>query len=263
MDAQSVKRIASDGHVESVLRVEGTPSGLGWLPDGRLLVVSMSDRRLLRLDPGGLSEAADMSSLAGFKSNDMAIDDEGRAYIGSFGFDFEALKPFAPGQVVLVPPRDQARLVADGLAFPNGLAITPDKKTIIVAETLGERLTAFDILSDGSLGNRRVWASLPGTTPDGISLDAEGAVWVASPVSGAVFRVKEGGAITDRLPTSSQPYACRLGGPERRTLYICTSYPLPSLFAIKSLPTPSPRASSAPVGLIEAVDVEVQGAGFP
>ncbi len=263
MDAKSVIRLDLKGQVRKVLEVGGIPSGLGWLPDGRMMVVSMTDRRLLRLEASGVSEAADLSRLASFHCNDMVVDGEGRAYIGTFGFDFEGLRPFSPGEIILVPPHGSPRVVANELAFPNGLAITPDKKTLIVSETLGEQLTAFDIAPDGSLGNRRVWASVPSMTPDGISLDADGAVWMASPVSAAVFRVREGGTITDRVSVSTQPYACRLGGQSGRTLYITTSYPLPSLFALKSLPAPPHRDDHARVGRIEALEVKVPGAGFP
>ncbi len=263
MDQKAVFRLEPSGRVSTVLSVDGIPSGLGWLPDGRLLVVSMSDRRLLQLEPSGAREVADLSGLASFHCNDMVVDDGGRAFIGTFGFDFEALRPFSPGEIILVPPRGSPRIVADGLAFPNGMAITPDRKTLLVSETLGEGLTAFEIAADGSLGKRRVWAHLPGMTPDGISLDASGAVWVASPVSSAVFRVQEGGKILDRVAVSNQAYSCRLGGPGGRTLYIATSYALPSLFALRGLPAPPTRAGPQPVGRIEAVEVEIPGAGFP
>ena len=263
MDKKAVLKRAHSGRVATILSVEGIPSGLGWLPNGKLVVVSMSDRRLLQLEPSGARELADLSAIASFRCNDMVVDDTGRAYIGTFGFDFEALRPFAPGEIILVPPDGSPRIVADGLAFPNGLAITPDKKTLIVSETLAERLTAFEIAADGSLGKRRVWAPLAGMTPDGISLDAAGAVWVASPVSSAVFRVQEGGKILEKVAVSNQAYACRLGGPGGRTLYMATSYPLPSLFALRSLPVPQRQAGPPPIGQILAVEVEVPGAGFP
>ena len=263
MDTKTVLRADLHGEVRAILTVDAIPSGLGWQPDGSLLVVSMSDRRLLRFDGLGVSEVADLSGLASFRCNDMAVDDLGRAYIGTFGFDFEALHPYSPGEIILVPPRGAPRIVADGLAFPNGLAITPDRKTLIVSETLGECLTAFEIAADGTLGNRRVWAHLAGMTPDGISLDAEGAVWVASPVSAAVFRVHEGGKITDKVAVSTQAYTCRLGGADRRTLYIATSYALPSLFAFRSLPVPPSQRSHGPKGRVEAIDVKIPGAGFP
>ena len=263
MDNKTVLRADLRGEVKPILTVDAIPSGLGWLPDGSLLVVSMSDRRLLRLDDLGVTEVADLAGLASFRCNDMVVDDIGRAYIGTFGFDFEALQPYSPGEIILVPPRGMARVVADGLAFPNGLAITPDRRTLIVSESLGECLTAFEITADGNLVNRRVWAHLAGMTPDGISLDAEGAIWVASPVSAAVFRVHEGGEITDKVAVSTQAYTCRLGGPDWRTLYIATSYPLPSLFALRSLPIPSTQQSRGVKGRIVAIDVKIPGAGFP
>jgi sugar lactone lactonase YvrE len=263
MDQKAVLRRELSGQVVTVLHVDAIPSGLGWLPNGNLLIVSMSDRRLLQLGPAGVSEVADLSGLASFRCNDMVVDDIGRAYIGTFGFDFEAMHPFSPGEIILVPPRGPPRVVADGLAFPNGMAITPDKKTLIVSETLGERLTAFEIAADGTLGKRRVWAHLAGMTPDGISLDSEGAAWVASPVSSAVFRIQEGGRIIGKVAVSNQAYACRLGGPGLQTLYIATSYPLPSLFTLRGLPAPPTQTGHALTGRIEAVDVEIPGAGFP
>jgi len=184
-------RIEQRGNLEQVVKIDGTPSGLGWLPDGSMLIVSMDDRRVLKLNSSGLSEAANLWQVATFKCNDMVVDSRGRAYVGSFGFDFEAMAPFAPGEILLIPPRGPVRRVVEDMAFPNGLVITPDEKTLIVSETFGERLTAFDIAEDGTLTNRRTWAKLDGFTPDGLALDSEGCVWVASPVSGGVFRVRE------------------------------------------------------------------------
>jgi sugar lactone lactonase YvrE len=234
-----------DGNLEKIVQVPESPSGLGWLPDGRLLVVSMIDRRLLRLDPEGLAEVADLRRLASFHCNDMVVDDQGRAYIGNFGFDFTANASKKPAELVLVTPDGQARRVAGDLFFPNGTVITPDGQTLIVAETFGHRLTAFDIRGDGTLGHSRLWADLKGLYPDGICLDAEGAVWVAAPHPGVVFRVRQGGRVTHRVKVSTKPYACMLGGPERRTLIICTA------------------GSSIASGRIEIVEVAVPGAGWP
>ena len=263
MDDKAVMKVLPTGSLDKVTTVEGTPSGLGWAADGTLLVVSMSEQKLLEIHPARTSVRADLSRLASFHCNDMVIDDESRAYIGTFGFDFDGLAPFHPGQVLLVPPAGPPRIAADGLSFPNGLAMTPDKKTLVVAETLGERLTAFDILPDGNLVNQRTWAELPGTAPDGICLDDEGALWVASPISGAVFRVREGGEVLAKVQVASQPYACRLGGVDRLTLFVTTSYPLASLFRLKSLPTPSHHDVGGRLGRIESVTVEVPGAGYP
>jgi sugar lactone lactonase YvrE len=254
-DMHDGKVLAVDlsGRVETIVEVPQAPSGLGWLPDGRLLVVSMQDRRLLRLDPDGLHEVADLSQLATHHCNDMVVDAKGRAYVGNFGFDLHAEQPqFRKAEIVLVEPDGNARVVADDLAFPNGTVITPDGRTLVVGESFGARLTAFDVAEDGSLSNRRVWAKLEAAVPDGICLDAEGAIWVASPLSSEVLRVHEGGRVSARVPVSTQAFACMLGAADRRTLFICT--------ALESKPAPS-RATRS--GRIEMVRVEVPGAGLP
>ena len=183
------------GRRETVVEVPGQPSGLGWLPDGRLLIVSMTDRRLLRLDAAGLSVVADLSGVATFHCNDMVVDAHGRAYVGNFGYDFEAGMPPRAATLALVLPDGTVHVAADDLAFPNGTVLTPDGRTLIVAESFAARLTAFDVAADGTLSRRRIWAALEGAVPDGICLDAEGAIWVASPLSKEVLRVREGGEV--------------------------------------------------------------------
>ena len=252
MHARRVMALGMDGRAEVIVEVPGSPSGLGWLPDGRLLVVSMNDRRLLRLDPEGLNEVADLSGLAAFHCNDMVVDGAGRAYVGNFGFDLNQGQPFAPAEIVLVTPDGKARVVAADMAFPNGTVITPDGRTLIVGESFGARLTAFDIEPDGSLTGRRLWAQLESAVPDGICLDAEGAIWVASPLSAEVLRVRENGEVTRRIPVETQAFACMLGGPDRRTLFILT--------AGSSHPDECRRNVN---GRIEIVHVEVPGAGWP
>jgi len=252
MQSRWVTTVDLQGKTEKIVEVPGSPSGLGWLPDGRLLVVSMTDRRLLRLDGEGLSEVADLSRLASFHCNDMVVDRRGRAYIGNFGFDFAAGAPVSPAEIVLVTPEGQARVVSDGLMFPNGTVITPDGQTLIVAETFGHRLTAFDLEPDGGLSHRRVWADLEGAFPDGICLDAEGAIWVAAPEPGEVRCIREGGLVTHRVKVSTRPYACMLGGSERRTLLVCT--------AESAVPG---RGRGRTGGRIEIVEVEVPGGGLP
>ncbi len=222
MHADAVISVDLDGNTETIVEVPAQPSGLGWLPDGRLLVVSMTDRRLMRLDSGGLSEVADISTLASYHCNDMVVDAQGRAYIGNFGSDHETGSP-DPAELVLVETDGRARVVADDLVFPNGVVITPDGLTLVVAETFAARLSAFDIESDGSLSNRRVWAQLQGAVPDGICLDAEGAIWVASPTSRSFLRVLEGGEVTDSIEVQQMAIACMLGGPDGRTLFMLTS----------------------------------------
>jgi sugar lactone lactonase YvrE len=252
MQGQHVMTVDLDGNAEKIVEIKASPSGLGWLPDGRLLVVSMTDRRLLRLDPIGLVEIADLKDLASFHCNDMVVDRHGRAYIGNFGFDMAAKAPVEPAELILVTPDGNTRVVAEELYFPNGTVITPDDRTLIVAETLGNCLTAFDIESDGTLKNRRTWAKLENVYPDGICLDSDGAIWLAAPNPGEVMRVKERGNITRRLSVSTRPFACMLGGPERRTLFVCT--------ANTHIPD---KVRAAPNGKIEFIDVEIPGAGRP
>ncbi len=248
---QKVLAADLDGRTETIVTVPKDPSGLGWLPDGRLLVVSMRDRRLLRLDPGGLVEVADLSGLVPFYCNDMVVDARGRAYVGNFGFDLHAGEKPAPTSLVLVEPDGSARVVAEDLVFPNGSVITPDGRTLIVGETFGGGLTAFDVAEDGSLSGRRRWAPMERAVPDGICLDAEGAVWVASPVGHAVLRIREGGEITHRVEVEHEAFACMLGGAARRTLFLCTSG------------SADPNLTHERKGRIEYVEVEVPGAGLP
>jgi len=252
MQGLHVMTVDLTGHCEKIVKVQASPSGLGWLPDGRMLVVSMTDRRLLRLDPIGLVEIAQLKNLASFHCNDMVVDKKGRAYIGNFGFDLAAGEPVAPAEIVMVRPDGTADVVADELYFPNGTVITPDDRTLIVAETWGNCLTAFDIEPDGTLKNRRCWAELKDVYPDGICLDQEGAIWLAAPYPGRVLRVQEGGNITHRINVTTKPYACMLGGADRRTLFVCT--------AGTSDPNESRAASN---GKIEIIDVEIPGAGRP
>jgi len=263
MDSRSVMTADLEGTTTRVVEVQGTPSGLGWSPDGDLMIVSMDDRKLLRFTGEKLEEIANLWDLASFNCNDMVVNEQGRAYIGNFGFDFEASDPYAPGEIVTVSPEGIAEIAADNLAFPNGMVITPDGKILIVSETLGERLTSFDINEDGSLTNRRTWAVLEGMTPDGITLDEEGAVWVASPVSGGVFRVHEGGEITDKVSVSKQAYACVLGGADRKTLFVMISPPLEQLFRLKGIPFDRDVESSEQGGKIEYCRVNMRGAGRP
>lgn len=250
-----VRAVGLDGRVETIVAVPHEPSGLGWLPDGRLLVVSMHDRRLLRLDPGGLVEVADLTPFATWHCNDMVVDARGRAYVGNFGFDLHAREPRAavmPADLVLVHPDGRAEVAAKDLLFPNGSAITPDGRTLIVGESFAARLSAFDVADDGRLANRRVWAQLEGgAVPDGICLDAEGAVWIASPTTNEFLRVREGGAVAARVAVDRSAIACMLGGPARRTLFLCTSK------------HHDPADTGAREARISCVDVEVPGAGWP
>jgi sugar lactone lactonase YvrE len=240
----------TSGERETVVAVPRCPSGLGWLPDGTLLVVSMEDRRLLKLVDGALVEHADLSPWATFHCNDMVVDYAGRAYVGNFGFNLHEREDPVPATMVRVDPDGTATPVADELRFPNGTVIYDT--TLVVGESYGGCLTAFDIGGDGSLSNRRTWAQLEGAVPDGICLDAEGAIWVASPLSNEVVRVLEGGEVTDRIALDRGAFACMLGGKDRRTLLVCTSQ--------SSDPVESAQQRS---GRIEAIPVRVPGAGLP
>jgi len=213
------------GRAERIVEIPNQPSGLGWLPDGRMLVVSMLDRRLLRLERDGhLAEVANLSAIVTSQCNDMVVDGQGRAYVGNFGYDFAAGEPVSPTDLVMVDASGSLRVVARGLTFPNGTVITPDRRTLIIAETFASRLTAFDVEPDGGLARRRAFAQMEGTTPDGICLDAEGAIWFASPGGNEVVRVREGGTIVDRISTDGlSAFACMLGGEDRQTLFVCVS----------------------------------------
>jgi sugar lactone lactonase YvrE len=246
--------IDSRGRADIVAEVPGQPGGLGWLPDGRLLVVSMTDQHLLRLDADGLKVASDLSRIATGNCNDMVVDLQGRAYIGDWGFIGARPKdrPSNP-HLMLVASDGQARVVSTQIAFPNGAVITPDNKTLIVADSYAYRLVAFDIEDNGSLINYRIWADMgKGVIPDGICLDAEEAVWVTNSAGSDVIRVKEGGQITGRVTVSSRAYACILGGPDRKSLYLTTA--APGLFA---------DLKDKRSGRIEVLPVDVPGAGIP
>ena len=224
MHAREVLRITEDGGRETIVSVPGWPSGLGWLPNGDLLIVAMTERRLLRYDGSQLTEHADLSALASFHCNDMVVDSEGRAWVGNFGFDIFTQSAERRGAELLrVAPDGAAEVVAEDLAFPNGTVITPDGKTLIVGETMGARLTAFDITGNGSLTNQRTWASLETAAPDGICLDKAMGIWVASPPTNEVLRVLEGGKVTDRISTDRGAFACMLGGANGHTLFTLIS----------------------------------------
>jgi sugar lactone lactonase YvrE len=251
MHSQQVLAVDTEGRVETITTVPQDPSGLGWLPDGRLLVVSMRDRRLLRLDAEGLTQVADLSGVAPCHCNDMVVDAQGRAYVGNFGFDLHAGQSPTETNLALVLPDGRVSVAAEKLRFPNGTVITPDGRTLIVGETFGACLTAFDVAEDGSLSGRREWARMEKAIPDGICLDAEGAIWVASPVGGSVLRLREGGEVTHRVEVEHEAFACMLGGPERRTLFLCTAA------------SSDPKQTQARTGRIEQVEVDVPGAGLP
>lgn len=247
-----VVAVGLDGKAEAMATVPECPSGLGWMPDGSLLVVSMLDRRLLRQTSGGLVTHADLSAIAGGPCNDMVVDAAGRAYVGNFGYERFKGEDARPAKLARVDPDGTVTVVADDMLFPNGSVITPDGKRLIVGESMGNRLTSFDIGPDGGLSNRRIFAAAPDLVPDGICLDAEGAIWVADPRRNRAVRVREGGEITDTIALPGRnAYACMLGGEDRRTLFICTS------------PGSGPERAGKTDGKIEYTRVTVPGTGLP
>jgi sugar lactone lactonase YvrE len=236
---QRVLAASFDGTLQTVAEVPGRPSGLGFLPDGRMLIASMLDRKIMRREfDSSLVEHADLSNLAPWHLNDMVVDHEGRAWVGNFGFDLMSGAKVTTTNLICVDPNGCAKVAAEELGFPNGMVLTPDGSTLIVSETLMNRLSAFDVAS-GALGKRRTWATFGETptsdevaellqqvnvAPDGICLDAEGAIWVADAIGGRLIRVAEGSEILDELETDGLGvFACMLGGEKERTLFACVA----------------------------------------
>jgi sugar lactone lactonase YvrE len=218
--AQELIAVDLEGRSEVVVRVPSFPFCVDWLPDGRLLIVSARDRLLLRREPdGSLATHADLSGLSYYPWNEIVVDGRGTAYVNNIGFDFPCGE-FAPGAVALLAPDGSVRRVADGVAFPNGMAVTPDNSTLIVAESYANKLTAFDIVEDGGLSNRRVWADLGDGVPDGLCLDVEGAVWYADVPNKRCVRVREGGEVLQTIDLDRGCFACMLGGPDGKTLFL-------------------------------------------
>jgi sugar lactone lactonase YvrE len=243
----------TDGKTERVVEMPSRPAGLGFGPDGALYIVSMLERKLFRLRSGTLETGADLNGFVSHLANDLVVDAQGRAYVGNFGFDLNGGEDPKATVLLRVDPTGQVTVAAEDMLFPNGAVITPDAKTLIIAETFAFRLTAFDIAPDGGLSNRRIYAPLDGIYPDGICLDAEGAIWVTCPFANKVIRVREGGQIVQEIPLPGRDsFACMLGGEDRRTLYICTA---PHFQPEITIP--------ARAGRIEAIHVEVPGAGLP
>lgn len=252
----NVYKMNADGSdLTVVAKFDDWPSGLGELPNGDRIVVEMRSQKIWRLPTGNNAPVlhADLAGLAVNEVNDMVTDAQGRSYTGCYGYDFIGGADPAPGKLILTDPDGRSRVVADGLMFPNGLAISEDGRTLTVAQTQGGEITAFDIGADGSLSNRRPWLKVPDLNPDGICLDAEGGMWIASVFTHEFFRVDAGGTMTHRIPTPGRcALAPMLGGADRRTLFLLTS------------DTDLERVRRGDMnGRIEVVDVDIPGAGLP
>ena len=251
-----IKTASLEGRVETVVELPCIPNAFGFRRDGSILVGDAMQRQIHCWDGKALQPLANLADSTTFCLSDGIVDTQDRLYVGDIGYNFfdPALEPVDTCVIACVDPDGRIRVVADGLHFPNGMVVTPDGKTLIVAETMGHRLTAFDLQADGSLARRRVYAQLPeDVSPDGIALDAEGAVWLANPEGQfGALRVREGGEIVERIELDTQCYAVMLGGPERRHLFICASD--------SHDPAEIARAPSA---TLRVVQVDVPGAGTP
>ncbi|MGO9857188.1 MAG: SMP-30/gluconolactonase/LRE family protein [Acidimicrobiales bacterium] len=256
----AVCSVSPEGERRVEVDFDGEPAGLGWLPDGRLLINSRLDRAVMRREPDGtIVRHGDLTPWAKGNANDMVVSADGQAYAGNFGFDLDGLfdgtlepSAIAPASLVRVDPDGVSAEAAADIQFPNGTVITEDGRTLIVAETFGGCLTAFDREADGTLTNRRRWAALTGVAPDGICLCADGSVWVSNAQATECLRVGEGGEVLERVATALNCFACMLGDEDRRTLYLITA---PDSHA--------PRARAARNGVIEKVRTTVPGAGLP
>ena len=260
--AHAVKSVSLAGDLRTEFEIDDQPSGLGWAPDGSLLVVSMIERQVLRRSADGAVRVhADLGDVADWHCNDMVVDGAGGAYVGNFGFDLEAAMAergaaavFAShptARLAYVAPDGAVSVAAEDMEFPNGSVITPDGKTLIVGETMGAVLTAFDIGAGGKLTGRRVWARVAPRAPDGICLDAEGAIWFANPMAPECVRIAQGGEALEVIDTGQPCYACMLGGEDGKTLFMLTA------------PALTDAPSGKPEGKVLVATVEAGHAGWP
>jgi sugar lactone lactonase YvrE len=247
--AGEVLAVRLDGTRELITRIDAIPFCLDRLPDGRLLIIA-GQQLFARESNGTLTTHAELGAISTKPWNDIVTDGRGNAYINNIGFDFPGGE-FAPGFIALIGLDGTARQVADGLAFPNGMTVTPDNSTLIVAESYGGVLTAYDIAPDGNLSNRRVWANLDGAAPDGICIDAEGAVWFAEVPGHRCVRVREGGEVLQTITSELGCFACMLGGPKGTTLFVTAA-------AWPDAMTPGSRT-----GQVLTTEVSVPHAGWP
>ncbi len=248
--ANQVIALGADHRHEVIATIPSFPMCIDFLPDGQLLVVDSAQRQLVRRTPdGSLVRHADLSTVTDKPWNEVVVDDLGNAFVNNIGFDFPGGE-FTPGLIAVVTPQGSVRQVADDLAFPNGMALTPDCKTLIVAESYANRLTAYDIGPDGDLGNRRVWAQTPGDHPDGICLDTEGAVWYADVSNQHCVRVREGGEVLATVEFDRGAFACTLSRDDNPRLFVVGQHY-------------GGTESSEPTGRVVAYPAPAPGAGKP
>ena len=260
--AHAVMSISLAGDLKTEFEIDDQPSGLGWMPDGSMLIVSMTKKQVLRRTVDGeVSVHADLSHIATFHCNDMVVDATGRAYVGNFGFDLDAelgargaasvFADHVAAKLACISPDGAVSVAASDVHFPNGAVITPDGKTMIIAETFGGVLTAFDIGSDGALSNRRVWAPTGDRVPDGICLNADGAVWIANATAPECALIAAGGEVLEVIDTGNPCFACMLGGDDGKTLFMMTAG------------GSGVHASEAPLGKLLVATVDSPHAGRP
>jgi sugar lactone lactonase YvrE len=262
--AHAVNSVSLDGDLRTEFVIDDQPSGLGWMPDGSMLIVSMTKRQVLRRTvAGAFSIHADLNHIATFHCNDMVVGASGEAFVGNFGFDLmhemrvhgaeRARANHQTAQLAYVATNGETRAVASDMHFPNGMVITPDEKTLIVAETMSGSLTAFNIGGGGALSDRRVWAATFPRVPDGIALDADGNIWIANPRAPECARIAPGGDVLEVIDTGQPCYACMLGGGDGRTLFMLTAPPLNAAM----------DPAAPPAGRLLVADVETPHAGRP
>jgi sugar lactone lactonase YvrE len=250
--AHEVIALSPEGESEVIARVDAFPFSIDWLPGGPMLITA--GRQILRLEPGGSPVThADLGELSEYGWNEIVVDGRGDAYVNGAGFDLMGGGEFAPGIVALLRPDGSAERVADGIAFPNGMAVTPDGSTLIVADSYGKELTGFDIEPDGGLSRRRTWADLGEGVPDGICLDVEGAVWYADVPNRCCVRVAEGGEVLDRTEADRGCFACMLGGDDGAKLFI----------AAQEWKGPEATGKGPRTGQVLAVEAPAPHAGYP
>jgi sugar lactone lactonase YvrE len=253
--AHQVVAVDVTGRSEVVAEVASFPFSIDWLPDGRLLAVSARDRRLLvREQTGALVVHIELTDLSERPWNEIVVDGRGNIYLNNIGFDFPG-GDFAPGMIALVKPDGSARQVAGGVAFPNGMVVAPDNKTLVLAESYSNALTAFTIAEEGTLSRRRVWADLGQGVPDGICMDSEGAIWYADVPNQRCVRVREGGEVLQTIEFDRGCFACMLGGQDGRTLFVVANQWSGTAGMAASNP--------APAGQVLAIEVGVPRAGWP